>query len=239
MCSAGSCSLGWFSLANSVRRYQATNRLPRMLLMLRMDQHLEKKGNVMVPVFPDISEAAEGIILHLLNFLNNETKGVDHLDLHMASRLDLWEDGRDESKGEKGSTVFLSYLDSILISMVEKNEDGEAVVVFRDATGAYSWVCGIDVCRQKDVDEKLIQAVLRRRHKNMLYNSSLCEAPGTASMDRTSGGSLVNKGPAWFKNSSSSIGGSFRITSECSATQPSSSQGGACDGCFTGKGATE
>ncbi|GMI30952.1 hypothetical protein TeGR_g7489 [Tetraparma gracilis] len=193
-------------------KYQATNRLPRMLLMLRMDQHLEKKGNVMVPVFPDISEAAEGIILHLLNFLNNETKGVDHLDLHMASRLDLWEDGRDESKGEKGSTVFLSYLDSILISMVEKNEDGEAVVVFRDATGAYSWVCGIDVCRQKDVDEKLIQAVLRRRHKNMLYNSSLCEAPGTASMDRTSGGSLVNKGPAWFKNSSSSIGGSFRIT---------------------------
>ena len=94
--------------------YQATNRLPRMLLQLRMDQHLEKKGNVIVPIFPDISAAAEDIITHLLNLLNRE-EDYKRVDLAKPGRFDLQIDEDDESKGEKDTSAFFSYLDSMLI----------------------------------------------------------------------------------------------------------------------------
>ncbi|GMI05714.1 hypothetical protein TrLO_g10621 [Triparma laevis f. longispina] len=180
--------------------YQATNRLPRMLLQLRMDQHLEKKGNVVVPVFPEISEAAEDIITHLLNLLNRE-EDYKNVDLSHPGRFDLQVDENDPSQGEKDTSVFFSYLDSMLISLVHNSKEGEGVVVVRDSSGAYTWRSTVETIGRAQVEPTLLKSIIRRRSTNKSYNKSLYEADLRGSADDHS----EHKGPAWYKNSSSSF----------------------------------
>ncbi|GMH78737.1 hypothetical protein TrST_g13945 [Triparma strigata] len=180
--------------------YQATNRLPRMLLQLRMDQHLEKKGNVVVPVFPEISEAAEDIITRLLNLLNRE-EDYKNVDLSHPGRFDLQVDENDPSQGEKDTSVFFSYLDSMLISLVHNSKGGEGVVVVRDSSGAYTWRSTVETIGRAEVEPALLKSIIRRRSTNKSYNKSLYEANLRGSADDHS----EHKGPAWYKNSSSSF----------------------------------
>ena len=173
-----------------------------MLLQLRMDQHLEKKGNVIVPVFPDISEAAEDIVTHLLNLLNREEE-YGGIHLSNPGKFDLQIDEDDESKGEKDTSAFFSYLDSMLISLVHNSSTGEGVVVVRDASGAYTWKSTVEAKSRSEVEPKLLKSMIRRRSANKVFNRSLYEAD----VHEGEGASTMSehRGPAWYKNSSSSF----------------------------------
>ncbi|GMH87160.1 hypothetical protein TL16_g10771 [Triparma laevis f. inornata] len=160
-------------------------------LPLRMDQHLEKKGNVVVPVFPEISEAAEDIITHLLNLLNRE-EDYKNVDLSHPGRFDLQVDENDPSQGEKDTSVFFSYLDSMLISLVHNSKEGEGVVVVRDSSGAYTWRSTVETIGRAQVEPTLLKSIIRRRSTNKSYNKSLYEADLRGSADDHS----EHKGPA-------------------------------------------
>ncbi|GMH73055.1 hypothetical protein TrRE_jg2354 [Triparma retinervis] len=173
-----------------------SNRMPRMLMQLKMDMNdMQEKGReIIIPVFTDISDAAEDALTHVLNLVSFGGSGRS-ADLVDITKHEFEEE--EEKGGEEGRTVWISILDQVLVSVCPRKT--ESVVVVRDASGGYAWRSEVNALGVGEAGEKIVKQVVRRRCLNLAYNKQLYDQAGEHGGDLS-----IHKGPAWYSKGSNS-----------------------------------
>jgi len=202
---------GWKSILLEEGGVVDVGKLPMLLQQLRNDNcnhisALKGRWEELAPFYKMIAEAASESICHLLNMLEGSSKWCpDVIGLHDASMIDLNHSSiNDVSVHRLEQSVFLSYMNKVIFSLVHENH-GEGIVVARDMSGAYAFRAHVENLDQANISEHLITKKLKWRSENVSFINSLCEGKHWANGDqgRIMSSEKMNRGPAWLKSSSS------------------------------------
>ena len=171
------------------------NTMPRMLMMLKMElsDSGRGEGRVVIPVFTEISNAAEDVLTHLLNLVS--FGGVER----GGNTISVMKYDVEEAEGDDGESgiVWISILDQVLVSICPRK--AESLVVVRDASGGYAWRSEREVVGVGEAGERIVKQVVKRRCNNLQYNKQLYDQAGEQGGDLS-----IHKGPAWYSKGSGS-----------------------------------